>query len=182
MGKTRISPAGILNNRKPTYGFTLIELIVVISVISALVIVTLPNVKWGGLLQNQTQGVGFLIQLMEKLKGRAVQKNLDIFLHVDSSAGISWITDASMDEAAVRDARDTPLDIPGGLYISGVVFPEAHAGRQTGPDMIRFSRHGYSDLAIVHIQGGRSPVSLKIEPFLMTVTPFFERITFDDCR
>jgi hypothetical protein len=119
---------------------------------------------------------------MEKLKKRAVQENLNIFLHVDPAAGISWITDTSMDEAAVQDARDTPVDIPGGLYISGVVFPEAHTGHQTGSGMIRFSRHGYSDLAIVHIQGGNSQVSLKIEPFLMTVIPFFERITFDDCR
>jgi len=182
MGKTRISTTGILNSRKTTYGFTLVELIVVISVIAALLVVTLPNVKWGGLFQNQNQGVGFLIQLIEKLKGRAVQENLDMFLHVDSVAGISWITDASMDEMAVQDARETPLDIPGGLYISGVMFPGTHAGRQTGPETIRFSRHGYSDLAIVHLQGGDEPVSLKIEPFLMTVIPFFERISFDDCR
>lgn len=182
MAKTKTSTTGILSRRNISYGFTLVELIVVITVISVFLVVALPNFRWAGMFQNRDQGVAVLVELIENLKGRAVLKNVDIFLNVDTATGLAWITDAAMDETAAQDARENPLDIPGDLMISAVEFPGEESGRHPDRQTIRFSRNGYSDLAILHVQGASTPVSLKIEPFLETITPVFEQISFHDCR
>lgn len=158
------------------------ELIVVITVISAFLVLALPNLRWGGMFQNRDQGVSILAEFIENLKRRAVRENVDVFLNVDTVSGLSWITDAAMDEKAAQAAREAPLVIPGNLVISAVEFPVEDHGPHLDYQIIRFSKNGYSDLAILHVQGADTPVSLKIEPFLDTVTMVFEQISFHDCR
>jgi Tfp pilus assembly protein FimT len=158
-----------------------VELIVVIAVITAFLAVALPNFRWGGLFQNRDPGIGSLAAFIESLKGRAVRENRDIFLNVDTAAGLAWISDTAMDAAALADARNNPVDIPENLFIRGVEFPGDDLQGHTDLHMIRFSKNGYSDLAILHVQGAGTPVSLKIEPFLDTVFTIFEPIFFHDC-
>ena len=171
-----------MNKRLFSYGFTLVELIVVITVISVFLVVALPSFRWGGMFQNHGQGVAVLAELLENLKTRAVRENVDIFLHVDTATGLAWITDSAMDETAAQDARDAPLVIPEDLTISQVEFPAQNHAPHPDHQIIRFSRNGYSDLVILQVQGADTPVSLKIEPFLEAITPVFEQISFHDCR
>jgi Tfp pilus assembly protein FimT len=164
-----------------------VELVVVLVIISTLLAVTVPVFRQERLFPNRLRGVPSLARMIDSVKARAVRENLDIFLHVDPGAGRVWITDSSMETGAENRAADTPLELPDNLQIAGAELAQDHAREKTGqPEpglvrIIRFSRHGYSDSAILHLTAGNTPVSMKIKPFMARVETIFDRISFDDC-
>lgn len=168
---------------KKPYGFTLVEIIVVITIIAALMAFSIPVFKGSGVFNTRMQGVKDLAGLITSLKYRAMRENHDIFLHIDPAADHLWITDTSMDVPAIEAAKTSAFKLAKNLRISGIEFARtpAHDQENKAARSIRFSRQGYSDLVILHLDGADTPVSLKIEPFLMDVETVFDRISFDDC-
>jgi len=178
--RTRISKAGRLSNPRNISGFTLIELIVVLGIISTLLFFSMPLFKDAGIFQNKNTEMGKLIQLIQSLKRRSIQKNMDLSLHISLDSNAVWITDSTMDETALQQARDDRTHLFHDLKITGIEFP----GRSDTPreaHVIFFSKKGYSDMAILHMDDEDGPVSLKIEPFLMEVNPMPGHISFHDC-
>ena len=168
---------------KKPYGFTLVEVIVVITIIATFLAFSIPVFKDAGFFKTERQGINDLAGLITSLKYRAMQENHDIFLHIDIASDRVWITDTSMDDPARENARVDAFELAGNLRISGIAF--ARSTQEIREDRtiqtIRFSRHGYSDLVILQLDGADTPVSMKIEPFLMDVETVFDRVSFDDC-
>jgi len=168
---------------KKPYGFTLVEIIVVITIISTLIAFSIPVFKGAGIFTSQTQGISDLANLITTLKYRAMQENHDMLLHIDMASGRIWITDTSMDGPAWENARTHAFELAGNLRISGIAFarPATEIREDRSVRTIRFSRHGYSDLVMLQVDGADTPVTMKIEPFLMDVETVFDRVSFDDC-
>jgi len=169
-----------LNNPRNISGFTLVELVVVMAIISTLLFFSMPLFKDAGIFQNQKKEIGKLIQLIQSLKRRSIQENMDFSLHISLESTAVWITDSTMDEAALQQARDDGTLLFHDLKITGIEFPGRSDTPQEAP-VIFFSKKGYSDMAILHMDDGDGPVSLKIEPFLMEITPMPGQISFHDC-
>lgn len=172
--------------RQP-YGFTLVELIVVLALLATLLAFSIPVFKKNAIFSDRNQELGDLTGLITFLKSRAIKENQDFFLHIDTASGQTWITDGSMDEAARENARTRSIRLAGNLRVTDMEFAGTarHAGadnRENGSErVIRFNRNGHSDNVILHLDRGGSPVSLKIQPFLMEIEPVFERVSYDDC-
>jgi prepilin-type N-terminal cleavage/methylation domain-containing protein len=173
--------------RKPPYGFTLVELVVVMFLMAILLTFSLPGFKNMGIFKKQAQGAQDLARLITLTKHRALKENTDLFLHLDINGDRIWITDNDMDAQALENARSNGALLSENLRITGMEFAGASRHPRTDPleprpDLtIRLSRNGYSDGVILHVTDSGAPVSLKVAPFLMEVETFLEHVSFDDC-
>jgi len=165
-----------LNNTRRISGFTLVELVVVITIISIMLFFTIPMFNGAGILKDTNKEIGKFIQLIQSLKSESIEEKQDFFLHISMDPHAVWITDSAMDEEALEKARDNCLFDT--LEITHIELP----GKVSpSPQGIRFSKKGYSDRVIIQLNHGDEAVSLKIEPFLQEVDLIKGHISFDDC-
>lgn len=176
-GKTRILKAGKLNNPKNITGFTLVELVVVITIISLMLFFAIPLFKLPANFGNKNQDTAKLIQLIQSLKRKSIGQNQDYFLHISTDSNRVWITDTSTDEPEDQDDKVDPGENLEILHIELLGEPIS-SGKET---IIKFSKNGYSDMAIIHMDTGETPISLKVQPFLMEIETMAGFISFDDC-
>lgn len=161
-------------------GFTLIELIVVISIIAILLSFSFPVFRDIGLFSDSTSQVGDIVRLINDLKKRAVEQNVDFILHLDSGSGMVWVTDDAMEDEARQTAKEKGVRFSDGFSLLDVEFPGIkEAG--TREYQIRFRSRGYSDFALIHIIEDEKNITLKIEPFLSQVQLLENHVYFEDC-
>jgi len=169
-----------LSKTKKIAGFTLIELTVVISIISILLLFSFPLFRDFGLFSDSTGQVGDIVRLINDLKKRAVEKNADVILHMDSGSGQVWVTDYAMEDEARQTAKQKATQLSDKITLLDVEFP---GNRETGSReyQIRFKASGYSDFALIHIIEDEKNITLKIEPFLSQVQLLDEHVYLEDC-
>jgi prepilin-type N-terminal cleavage/methylation domain-containing protein len=173
--------------RKQPYGFTLVELVVVMLLMAILLTFSLPGFKNMGIFKNQAEESRDLARLITLTKHRALKENRDLFLHLDIDGDRIWITDNDMDAQALENARSNAAALSENLRINGLEFAGTSRHDRTdrletrSDQTIRFNRNGYSDGVILHVTDSGSPVSLKVAPFLMEVETFSRHVSFDDC-
>jgi len=177
--RIKISTAGSLNKPSKISGFTLVELIVVISIVSLLLLFSLPVFRSIDLFSDSTRQVGDIVRLVNDLKSRSIEQDKDFILNIDAGAGVLWVTDDAMDEEAVILAKDKGVQLSEGLTLLDVEFPRS---KQTdGEYQIKFRKQGYSDFVFIHLMDDEENITLKIEPFLSQVQVLESHIYLDDC-
>lgn len=162
-------------------GFTMVELIIVVLIISVMVFFSVPVFKNSGFFQGRDKGVNQLILMIQSLKQRSIDHKKDYSLHFSQNTARVWIIDSAMDEQAREKAAENGMDLLGNWQLTQVKFPGDSQHNQRHP-VIGFSQKGYSDMAIIHLTDGERSVSLKIEPFLMEIQQMEGHVSFDDCR
>ncbi len=169
-----------MSKTKKTAGFTLIELMVVISIISILLLFSFPLFRDFNLFSDSTGQVGDIVRLINDLKKRAVEKHVDFVLHMDSGSGQVWVTDHAMEDEAEEAAKQKATQLSDKITLLDVEFP---GNRETGIQeyQIRFKASGYSDFALIHIIEDEKNITLKIEPFLSQVQLLDEHVYLEDC-
>jgi prepilin-type N-terminal cleavage/methylation domain-containing protein len=157
-------------------GFTLIELIAVISIMGMMLFFSIPRL--GNDPQSGDMGsVSRWIMLnVRALKTRAAEERQTIVLTVELDANALSITDekSAENEGEVPEAKKYQL--PSGIQLLDVEYPGRGivTARKTP---IHFYTKGYSDKALIHIRDKDNTVfSLLIEPFLPVVEVFEERV------
>ncbi len=88
--------------RKRPYGFTLVELVVVIALITVFLAFSLPIFKSAGIFSRQAIETDDLARVITLAKHRAIQENRDFFLHLDINKPRAWLTHSDMDEQALE--------------------------------------------------------------------------------
>jgi hypothetical protein len=133
-----------------------------------------------GLFSDSESQVGDIVRLIDDLKKRAVEKNVDFILHLDSGSGMVWVTDVTMKDEARKMAKEKGVLFSDGLTLLDVEFPGI---KDTGAReyQIRFRSQGYSDFALIHIIEDEKNITLKIEPFLSHVLLLESHVYFEDC-
>jgi len=170
-----------LNNNKKISGFTLIELIVVISIVSILLLFSFPVFRDISLFSDSSSQVSDIARLINDLKNRAVEKNIDFFMHCDPQAGRIWVIDDTMGNEAREAAKENHAKLSENITFLDVEFPGVRdAGAQEY--RIRFRKQGYSDFALIHIIEDEKNITLKIEPFLSKVQVLDKHIYLEDCN
>ncbi len=160
-------------------GFTLIELVVVISLLSFVLVFSLPSFE--GILgaDQQKKFARWLMVKTRTLKEKALRERKLYRLHVGADTGRFWITTPAMDAEALEQARDAGYRLPDEILVLDLEYPGNKIS--TGEAVIRFYPAGYSDKALIHVEDGQSrQYSFFIEPFLPQVRMVPEYVSFQD--
>lgn len=156
------------------------ELTVVIIIISILMLFSVPMLRDIPLFSDPTGQTGDIARLINALKKRAVEKNLDFSMHIDTGSGFVWVTDETMDDEKKREAKQNGKRLSNSMTVLDVEYPgvmESSAGEYE----ISFKKSGYSDFALIHILDNKKNLTLKIEPFLSRVQLLDRYIHFENC-
>ncbi|MEE8430961.1 MAG: type II secretion system protein [Candidatus Desulfatibia sp.] len=165
---------------KQNIGFTLIELIVVISLISLILFIAIPRFQSTVFTDNTKKTSRWIIGKVQSLKTRAVRDQNLYILNVDMDSNSMWVTHASMTEDELQNASQNTYQLPGDVRVLEVEYP--HDNKiEGGRADIYFYAKGYSDMAIIHIENSDSEqFSFRIEPFLQQVKMFPGYVGFED--
>ncbi len=169
-----------MNSAGDSKGFTLIELVVVISLISLALVFTMPRFQ-GSMVFDQTNRVSRWIMLkVSGLKEQAMREKKTFALHIGLDTGQMWVTHEGMDAETLAAAMEKTQPMPSGLRITDVEFSET--GRVAlGEAVIRFYPQGYSDKAMIHMEDeDGEEISFLIESFLPRVKRFESYVSIED--
>ena len=181
MEKIKISTVGSLNNHQKIAGFTFLELIVVISIVSALLFFSIPVFNKTSLFSNSSGQIGDIVRLMEDLKTRAVEKNKNFTLNIHPVSTSVWVTHTDMNETQKQSAEGNATVLSDGIIFLGLEFPDIRQPETQGYQLI-FYKDGHSDFAMLHIAENDSNITLKLEPFLSSVQVIEGIVSFEDCK
>ncbi|MCG6895316.1 MAG: prepilin-type N-terminal cleavage/methylation domain-containing protein [Desulfobacteraceae bacterium] len=151
-------------------GFTLIELVVVLSIVAAVSFIALPKFTTSPLRDDSRNAANWILQNVASLKAKAVIENTPLVLHIGIDTGRFWITDASFDSQETAPKQLGGFTLPDTVRIADVQRPGLE--KQTAGQLsLRFFPAGYNDRALIHLRDDRGTYrSFRIEAFLPRVT------------
>jgi len=162
-----------------TKGFTLIELVVVITIMGVVLSFVLPTFHSFRLFSRSGTSAGKIAAAVSALKQRAVAEGRNYTLHMDPGIGRIWITHEFMEKEDREAAENNGMVLENGTFLVDVEFP-GNPG-STDSAEIFFSREGYSDMARIHLEGPENEITIIIEPFLAEVEIEKRYVSFDGC-
>jgi prepilin-type N-terminal cleavage/methylation domain-containing protein len=166
-------------NNGQSHGFTLLELIVVITLLGIMLVFTVPRFHDTLFLDEDKKNARWIIGKVRALKEAAIRNQKNLTLYIDLDTQRYWETDESMAAEALENAALNSAALPGDLKIADLEYP--NRGKITsGRADIRFYKNGYTDKVLIHLQDDAEYVSFLIEPFLSEVTIFETYAGFDN--
>jgi prepilin-type N-terminal cleavage/methylation domain-containing protein len=171
--------------------FTLIELIVVISLISIVLAFALPKLNISFVTDHQRKLSAWIVLTVKSLKENALREQVPYILYLDFDNQQMWTAKDAPDEEknqeevaieASETEKEIPLEnkylLPQGVRLMDVAFTDDEKIKE-GIVPIHFYPKGYSDKAIIHIQDADdNRYSYLVESFLPHVKIFEEYIEF----
>lgn len=160
-------------------GFTLIELIVVLSLVSVMLFVATPRFSDFLFGDDTDTTLRWLMIKIRDVKQRSVAEQKDYVLNLDFENNRMWMTDESLEtDEDLAKASDKGYSLPEGLHLLDVeYFGKGRLSLGIAP--LLFSRQGYSDRAIIHLsRSDETPLSVLIEPFLPDVITEHEYLSY----
>ena len=150
-------------------GFTLIELIVVMALISLMFFFTFPRIHRFIFEDGADSATRTIARTVLQLKRNAVVSHARHTLHIDMYEGRIWATSELMDESQRDMAYAQSVALPSDLRIIGVDLPLKKRDDSGRADIV-FYPGGYSDKAVVYLEKDyEESLALVIEPFLQNV-------------
>ncbi len=152
-------------------GFTLIELIVVIVIMSIMLVFAAPQFSGFIFPDDTNKIVRWIIVKTKLLRNKAVQDQKNYIVNADIDNNRLWVTDESMvTEEELKKASEASFNLSENVNLLDVEFP-GRGRLMQGTAEIVFYKKGYSDQAIIHIAGSDDQkISLFLKAFLPSVT------------
>ena len=161
-------------------GFTLIELIVVISLISIMLFFAFPRFQRNVLSDSTKEVSRWILLKIPYLKERAVREQKRYILHVGLDSNELWITHEAMTQESLQSAENNGYKLPEDIKLLDVEYPDQEK-ISVGQADIYFNEKGYSDKAIIHLENDdNEQLSFLIEPFLLRVRLYNRYAEFGD--
>lgn len=186
----------IVSRSKPNLklrGFTLIELVVVITLISVMMVFAVPRLSTNLLSSDSREVSKWIILTVRSLKEQSVRQAAAFTLHVDLDNHKFWTSRATPQLEAIdafadieeleeleelAETKENEMELPNGFRLVDVAFP-GEEPRRSGVVPIHFYKKGYSDQAMIHLEDDRAGrVTYEIEPFLLQVQLHEEYVEF----
>ena len=167
-------------NLRQNNGFTLIELIVVISLISLMFFFAIPRIQVDILSDNTRKVSQWIMLNISSLKEKAVHDQKRYVLHLSLDSNRLWVSNDTMSAEELEDAAAIGYNLPEDIKLLDVEYPDKEK-ISVGQADIYFYKKGYSDKAIIHITNNDNEVlSFLIEPFLSRARLYNKYLEFED--
>ncbi len=153
-----------MNNR----AFTLIELIVVMMLVSAMLLIALPSLKDTISAYPIRVEARKLVERIEEVRSRATREQIDHMLHVDIDKGRFWACRKSDPAELQQQSGNKAWTLPDGIRVSGIITGNGKV-QKSGEAQILFSGQNYAQPAIIHLLRDKLSVSLTISPLMNDV-------------
>jgi len=161
-------------------GFTLIELIVVISLISIMLFFAFPRFQSNVLSDSSKEVSRWILLKIPYIKEKAAREQRKYTLHVSFDSNKLWITHEAMLEEELQSAETNGYKLPENIKLLDVEYPDQEK-ISVGQADIYFNEKGYSDKAIIHLEkDDEENISFLIEPFLLRVRLYNSYAEFGD--
>ena len=161
-------------------GFTLIELITVMSIMGMILFFVIPKFKNFTYFSDSENSINKIVLLIKNLKIKAVSENIDYFMHIDYGTNKIWISNDSMKIEKLNKLKQKAMIFSNDIVIDSVNLLN-NINQENEDIKIRFSKYEYSDMAFIHIQDNNNYVTIKIEPFLPNAEIHNKYISLKDC-
>jgi len=160
-------------------GFTLIELIVVIALLSIMLFFAIPQFQSNVLTDSTKKVTQWILLKIPYLKEKAAREQIRYILHVDLESNRLWITHESMSQEAIQSSEQDGYKLPDDIKLMDVEYPD-QGKISAGQTSIYFNEKGYSDKAIIHLENDDNErFSFLIEPFLGQVLLYNRYVEFE---
>lgn len=177
--KTFVNVTTQMQHLRRNGGFTLIEMMVVISLIGITLLLVVPRFPSTLITDDSKITSRWLIAKVQTLKERAVQDQKIYTLHIGIDNKRLWITNEAMSDQEFQSAEYIGFQLPGNVRVLDVEYPNNRI-ISVGQAKIAFYRKGYSDRAIIHLEDAEKRLSFQIEPFLSNVKLYEKHIGFEN--
>ena len=159
-------------------GFTLIELIVVLVLLGIMFGITVPKFRQAILSDSLDSTSLRLIGLVQDLRERAMSGLVSYLLNFDIQEKRIWSFASNASEEDRESARLRAYKLPDDVEIQDIW--SWGSGRNYSEGVIRFSRKGYIEQSMIHLQSedGRE-LSLELSPFLGSIKIHEGYVDFD---
>jgi general secretion pathway protein H len=144
-------------------GFTLLELIVVITLLGIMLVFTVPRFHDTLFLDESKKSARWIIGKVRALKEAAIRNQKNYTLHID------------LDTQRYLNAAS----LPGDLKIADIEYP-IRGKINSGQADITFYKTGYTDKLLIHLQDDAEYVSFLIEPFLSEIKRYETYASFEN--
>ena len=180
----QISTVGSLNKGDSISGFSFMELIVVMFILSILAFFTIPVFKAQGIGQQENSGDRqMLVGFIEALRQKSVRENQDYLLHLDLLNGRVWAT-GPVSKASELTSPETEKQ-EAEFQLSGSSLSGVELVNQADPPMddtvVRIFSNGTVDMALIHLATEDGDITLKLHPFISDVEIIQGVQSFNDC-
>jgi prepilin-type N-terminal cleavage/methylation domain-containing protein len=181
-----------LNRKTSISGFTLIELVIVLTIICLTLFFSVPVLKNIHIFSNSDNEIDKLLFLIGKLKNESVHENKNMTLHIDILEQQIWIvkevtkakTEFYLEEEKENIVKKSSI-ILSQIRILSVEFTgekQFVCKNDQNEYQIRFNSNGYSDMALIHLRDkDDNDITIIIEPFLLKAGIEDKYISFEDC-
>jgi prepilin-type N-terminal cleavage/methylation domain-containing protein len=167
-------------NFRRNNGFTLIELIVVISLISLMLFFAVPRFQVDVLSDHTKKASRWIMLQVHALKEKAVHDQKRYVLHLSLDSNRLWVTSEIMSPEEIQAAAANGYKLSDDIKLLDVEYP-GQEKISVGRADIYFYKKGYSDKAIIHMSNNDNEIfSFLIEPFLSRVHLYNKYIEFED--
>jgi prepilin-type N-terminal cleavage/methylation domain-containing protein len=165
---------------RPSNGFTLIELIVVISLISMMLFFSMPRFRDAIPLGSDEKAARWIIGKVRSLKESAVREQQDYILNLNLDTNRLWVTTETMTEEELQNAGEKGYSFPSGTKLLDIEFP-GNEKITSGKADICFFKKGYCDKVLIHLgdEDGKQ-LSILVEAFLPWAQLYGTYIEFED--
>lgn len=157
-------------------GFTLIELMVVMLLISIILAVAIPRFDSTPFQDPGKKLSRWMINTVRHLRASAIQEQQIQSLVVDLSEQRMWMANEGMSEEEQAAAAEKAFDLDSSMRMVNAQYPDQER-INSGTIEIRFYPAGYSDRVLIHLEDDDAQrISFLVEPLLPKVKIFNEWI------
>ncbi|PQP35694.1 hypothetical protein C6A37_01025 [Desulfobacteraceae bacterium SEEP-SAG9] len=173
----KVTPIGCSN--LPT-GFTLVELIVVVALISLLLFIAMPRFQDTILSDERRKMANWIMFKTQSLREKSIRDQVVYVLHVDIDNQHMWVSIENQVEESLEHSAKKGYELKQSLKIIDVEHQQT--GKITsGTADIRFYSKGYADRAFIHAEeNDEKQLSFLVETFLPEVKMYGEYRSFEE--
>jgi Tfp pilus assembly protein FimT len=161
-------------------GFTLIELIVIVALVSLMLFMAIPRFQDTFLSDERRKMANWIMFSTQSFREKAIREQVSYVLHVDIDNQRMWMSIENWTEESLEHSAKKGYEIKKNLKIIDVEHQQR--GKITsGTADIHFYSKGYADRAFIHVEEkGEKQFSFLVETFLPEIKMYEKYRSFED--
>jgi type II secretory pathway pseudopilin PulG len=159
---------------RPSHGFTILEIIIVLFLLVGLLGIILPRIS----LDENLSSVGRrMVGTVRSLQSLAMSSQKTVRLYIDMDRGLYWpmILEGNQEKAPIDPTWATPLNFPATIRISDILLSQGK--KESGRVDLSFYPTGRIDPMTMHMMDAKNNIlAIAIEPVTGAIRMSDERI------